>query len=252
MAENPNLIVLAEIRMRDAFPSDFYHKDWEHWIRDTAGHRIPVPGYPAYLVDFTHQDVIDLIVEQAIETQRCGLYDGIMLDWWNEQYPVLRNEWSKPGYRGDAAEQRARDEIITRMREAVGDDFLLIVNTNRRKPLRAAPYVNGLFMETLRDNENGYTREGLIEIESTLLWAEENLREPRINCLEGWGLVDQPADSADNRRWVRVFTTMGLTLSDGYVLYNDGDNHAHYWYDFWDADLGRPIGAETAETYEYI
>ena len=107
------------------------------------------------------------------------------------------------------------------MREAVGDDFLILVNTNRRKPLRAAPYVNGLFMETLRDNENGYTRDGLIEIESTLLWAEENLREPRINCLEGWGLVDQPPDSADNRRWMRVFTTMGLTLSDGYVLYND-------------------------------
>ena len=251
LAENPNLILLPEIRMRDAFPSHFYHKDWEYWIKDTSGNRVLVPGYPAYLMDFTHPDVIDIIVEQAIETQRCRLYDGIMLDWWNERYPVLRNEWSAPSYRTDEAEQRARDEIIQRIREAVGDDFLIIVNTNRRKPLRAAPYVNGLFMETLRDNENGYTRDGLIEIESTLLWAEENLREPQINCLEGWGLPNQPADSPDNQRWMRLFTTMSLTHSDGYVLFNTGVDHTHYWYDFWDAELGQPIGPK-AEIYRNI
>ena len=222
LAENPNLILLPEIRMRDAFPSHFYHKDWEYWIRDAQGNRVLVPGYPAYLVDFTHQDFIDLIVQQAIETQRCRLYDGIMLDWWNEQYPVLRHDASTPGYREAAAEQRARDEIIKRIREAVGDDFLIIVNTNRRKPLRAAPYVNGLFMETLRDNDSGYTHEGLRQIESTLLWAEENLREPRINCLEGWGVVSESPGSAINRRWRRVFTTMSLTHSDGYVLFYDG------------------------------
>ena len=249
LAENPNLIILPEIRMRDAFPSHFYHKDWEYWIRDDQGNRVLVPGYPAYLVDFTHQGFIDLIVQQAIETQRCGLYDGIMLDWWNEQYPVLRHDASRPGYRGETAEQRARDEIIKRIREAVGDDFLIIVNTNRRKPLRAAPYVNGLFMETLRDNDSGYTHEGLREIESTLLWAEENLREPRINCLEGWGVVSESPGSAINRRWRRVFTTMSLTHSDGYVLFYDGPNHIHHWVDFWDADLGRPVG-ERAVLYQ--
>ena len=249
LAENPNLILLSQIQMRDIFPSHFYHKDWEYWIRDASGNRVLVPGYPAYLVDFTHPEVIDLIVQQAIETQRCGLYDGIMLDWWNEKYPVLRNDWSKPSYSGDAAEQRARDEIIKRIREAVGDDFLIIVNTNRRKPMRAAPYVNGLFMETLQDNENGYTRDGLIEIESTLLWAEENLREPRINCLEGWGVVSESPGSANNRRWMRVFTTMGLTHSDGYVLFNDGHNHAHNYYDFWDTELGHHVG-ERAVLYQ--
>ena len=251
LAENPNLILLPEIRMRDAFESHFYHKDWEYWIKDAQGNRVPVPGYPAFLMDFTHPAVIDLIVQQAIETQRCGLFDGIMLDWWNEKYPVLRNDFSKPSYIGDAAEQRARDEIIKRIREAVGDDFLIIVNTNRRKPLRAARYVNGLFMETLRDNENGYTRDGLIEIESTLLWAEENLRQPRINCLEGWGVVSESPGSVINRRWRRVFTTMSLTHSDGYVLFYDGPNHAHNWFDFWDAELGRPVGSK-AETYQNI
>ena len=103
------------------------------------------------------------------------------------RYPALRIEGSQPSYRTDEAEQQARDEIIQRIRKVVGDDFLIIVNTNRRKPTRAASYVNGLFMETLHDNDNGYTRDGLIEIESTLLWAESNLRQPQINCLESWG-----------------------------------------------------------------
>ncbi|MCG9134520.1 leucine-rich repeat domain-containing protein [Candidatus Poribacteria bacterium] len=251
LRENPNLILLPQIFMRDAFPSDFYHENWPYWITDASGNRVLDPGYPAYLMDFTHPQVIDLIVKQVIETKRCGLYDGIMLDFWNERYPVLRIDWSQSGYRGDAAEQRARDAIITRIREAVGDDFLIIVNTNRRKPMRAAPYVNGLFMETLRDNDSGYTHEGLREIESTLLWAEKNLREPQINCLEGWGIVSQSPASPNNRRWMRVFTTMSLTHSDGYVLYNDGIDHTHDWYDFYDADLGRPIGPK-AETYRNI
>ena len=42
---------------------------------------------------------------------------------------------------------------------------------------------------------------------------------------------------------------MSFTHSDGYVLYNDGTHHIHYWYDFWDADLGQPLG-EKAQGYE--
>ncbi len=33
------------------------------------------------------------------------------------------------------------------------------------------------------------------------------------------------------------------------MLYNDGIQHQHYWCDFWDADLGQPIG-EKAQLYE--
>ena len=47
-----------------------------------------------------------------------------------------------------------------------------------------------------------------------------------------------------NLRWMRAFTTLNLTHSDGYIVFNDGSGHAHYWYDFCDADLGRPIGGK--------
>ena len=244
---NPNIIVLAEISVRDEWPRA-YPEDWQHWIRDENGNRVPATGYPAFLMDFTHPEVQDIIVEQAIAVRKCGLYDGIFLDWWNEKGTVLWTDFTKPT-RTNAAEQAARDVIIRRIRAGVGEDFLIIVNHNRQKAERAGPYINGLFMETLRDNENGYTRDGLIKIESTLLWAEENLREPRINCLEGWGVVSESPASANNRRWMRAFTALSLTHSDGYVLFNDGHNHTHNYYDFWDAELGHPVG-ERAVLYQ--
>ena len=273
---NPNMIFILELRMRDADPdSPFYKAMYDDdfpWIRDTAGNRVPGGGdeYTSSLIDFTRPDVQDIMVQQAIAVARCGLYDGIFLDYWREDWNVLNS------YRTYEEEQRARDTIIQRIRAEVGDDFLIVVNPNRHKPMRAAPYINGLFMETVRDHDGGYTRAGLIEIESTLFWAEENLRSPQINNLEGWGVETEPPDSPTNLRWMRVFTTMGLTHSDGYVLYIIGirhpihehnwnvfeithkeehdrgrehnHHHDHYWYDFWDADLGQPIG-EKAQPY---
>ncbi len=174
------------------------------------------------------------------------------------------------GYRTLIAEQQARSVILERIRTEVGDDFLIIVNSGRSKPIQAAPYINGLFIQTDRDHAGGYSYEGLMDIESTLSWAEKNLRSPQVNCLKGRGVETEVLDSATNRRWMRVFTTMGLTHSDGYILYTTGIKyfihkhdwrtfeirhkvehergikHTHhndiYWYDFWDAPLGKPIG----------
>ena len=249
---NPNMIFILQQPMRDADPDSPFYKamydDSFSWVRDETGNRVEAwPGH--FLLDFTHPGQQDIIVQQVLAVAQCGLYDGIFLDWWTENGAVLADDQVEEGYKGYESEQRARDTIIQRIRAGVGDDFLIIVNTNRRKIPRTGWAINGTFMETLRDHDRGYTHDGLAEIESTLLWAEENLREPRINCLEGWGIKGEPPDSPANRRWMRVFTTMSLTHSDGYVLYNDGIQHAHYWYDFWDADLGQPIGGK-AQLYE--
>ena len=98
-------------------------------------------------------------------------------------------------------------------------------------------------METFpRVRENGYTRDDIIEIESNLIWYEANAREPKINCLRGFGVGAEPPDSPNNRRWMRLFTTMSLTLSDGYALYTLGtiggqkQYQKHIWY-----DAGTPI-----------
>ena len=271
---NPNMIFILEMRMRDADPnSPFYRSAYDNnfpWIRDSAGNMVSGSNdYRAFLIDFTHPDVREIIVQQALAVKKCGFFDGIFLSGWNEDAPVLN------GYRTYQAEQQARAVILKSIRAEVGDDFLIIVGSNGRKPTQAAPYINGLFIGTSPDHINGYSPEELQRIESTLFWAEANLRSPQVNCLEGEGIGTEVPDSPTNRRLMRLLTAIGLTHSDGYVLYTKGsstfihehnwnvfgithkaehargirhDHQGHYWYDFWDADLGAPVG-EKRQSY---
>ena len=211
-----------------------------------------------FLIDFTQPGAQDIVVQQVIAVAKCGLFDGIFIDWWNEGRLTLASpDWSVH-YSTPAEELEIKISLLKRIRAQVPDDFLILSNNNRSKLPFSAPYMNGSFMETCRDRVNGrreYTRAGIIEIEDALIWLEANMREPQINCLEGWGIPTEPPDSPTNRRWMRVFTTMSLTLSDGYVLYNIGRepdaplNHKHPWYPFWDANLGQPVGP-TAQRHQ--
>ena len=251
---NPNMIFIVEVRMRDASLDLVYDENFPYWLRDTNGNMVEIsPGSNYYLIDFTQPGMQDRIVQQAIAVAKCGLFDGIFLDWWKENHPVIAHAdsgWDQ-GYVGFEVEQNIRDNIMQRIRSQVRDDFLILGNTNRAKIPRTAWSINGTFMETGQDYPGGYTHDGLKEIESTLLWSEENLREPQVNCLEGFGIPTEPPDSPNNLRFMRLFTTMSLTCSDGYVVYNTGNTHQHIWYSFWDADLGYPIGTK-AQQYQNV
>ena len=274
LEQNPNMLFLVGIYYYGVHP-DTFPEDWPYWLRDENGNRVQDVGWSELLIDFTIPEAQDFFVQQAVAVAECGLYDGVFFDWWSEKWNALYNRRTGIRYYDLEVEVNAKVAILRRIREAVGDDFLILVNTNRSKVPRSAPYVNGTFMETLRDHDNGYTYEGLAEIESTLLWSEENFQYPQINSLEGWGIETEPLDSPTNQRWMRAFTTMSLTHSDGYVQYVSGigstvhthgyeiweshssehargeihdHQHQHYYYDFWDADLGQPIG-EKAQPY---
>ena len=260
---NPNMIFIVTMKLGGAAPGQ-YPEDWPYWVRDESGNILRQGG--TLLFDFTHPDVQDFMVRRAVEYAKCGLFDGIFFDTWRDDYRDRKNAHY---YAYDLHE--AAITILRRIREevdAVRDDFLIIVNTNDTKIPRSAPYVNGMFLETI----GPYTRQHLTEIESTLLWGEQNLREPQINCLEGWSLTNEPLDSPKNQQRMRLFTTMSLTFSDGYVSYvagiGVGGNHQHayeiwkghseehargvahdhlhhhHWYDFRDANIGRPIGGD--------
>ena len=268
LSQNPKMVFLVGIYYYGAHPSN-YPEDWPYWLRDEFGNQIQDVGWGERLIDFTQSGAQDHFVQQAIEVAKCGLYDGIFFDWWSEEWNALYNRRTGKPYYDLEVEVEAKVSMLRRIREAVGDNFLILVNTNRSKVPRSAPYINGTFMETLRDYDGGYTYAGLSEIESTLLWSEENFRSPQINSLEGWGTEGDPLDSSTNQQWMRVFTTMSLTHSDGYVSLVTGissqdhehayeiweghsdahargephdHTHQHYWYDFWDVDLGQPLG----------
>ena len=191
------------------------------------------------------------------------------MDGFNSNFTGFMGRWRYPVANEEIIQVML--DILQTVRSQVREDFLILVNTNRTKATDYIEYVNGTFMETGADNlggnPGGYTHGGLYEIEDTLTWSEENFRSPQINCLEGWGIPTEPPDSPTNRRWMRVFTTMSLTHSDGYVMYNTGTGaipgpdpdaiypwgpgHEHFWYPFWDADLGKPIGRK-AQLYKDI
>lgn len=270
LALNPNMIFIVSMNYQAENP-DKYPEDWPYWVRDEFGNRIEVDGEP-FLIDFTLPEPQDQIVQRAVEIAKCGLYDGIFLDWWEEWWhdddPTHRY------YANDVG--KAAITLLRRIREGVDevrDDFLIIANTLRSKAPHSAPYLNGTFMET----QPGYTHEELAEIESTLLWSEQHFQEPRINCLEGWGEPTEPLDSPRNQQWMRLFTAMSLTHSNGSVslgtslradhthLYEILPGHSethtqgirhehvhqHFWYSFYEAPLGRPIGGDETKGQLY-
>ena len=236
-ALNPNMIFLVEIRNKSA-RFGTVPEDSPYWLKDANG-KFVFSGRDYYEVDVTHPVAQEIIINQALAVARCGLYDGIFFDHWGDS--------ENPSARG-----RALNNIIERIRVEARPDFLIMGNTNDNKIPRTAEYTNGGFMETLvPHNLTGESlEEGLTRIEDALLWLETNLKEPRINGLEGFSVPTEPPDSPTNLRWMRAITTMSLTHSDGYVLFNDGVSHYHYWYDFWDADLGRPLSEAKAQLFE--
>ena len=294
---NPHLLLLVEIRYRDAkylskqnethvknwWDVGFYPPDSPYWLKDKDGE--PALGWGEdtnadekidrndtilhYLIDFTNPEVQDLIVDKVVTLDKSGLFDGIMLDWWNEDYatsPIGINDWSDTILTQEA-ESEARLSLLRKIRTHVRDDFLILINANMRQIPKSAPHVNGIFMECYkREHDEGYSLNQILQMEETLLWAEHHLREPRINCLEGWRIVtDYTGDlntrvdernSEENQQWMRMITTLSLTHSDGYALFADDNaipipDHAHNWYNFWDADLGQPI-QEKATRYQGV
>ena len=241
---NPGFMFLAEFHYYAAHPSDIYSEDWQYWLRDEAGNRVPDQGWGEMLIDYTLPGAEDHFVQMAVSVAKCGIFDGIFMDAWSEDEAEIPGvDTAAHLYHGNRVE--ALVSLVKRIREAVGDDFLIIVNTRTEKIPRSAPYVNGAFIETW---DAVYPRERLIEIENALSWHEENLRYPQINALEIEINPSEPWDSPANRQLARATTTLSLTHSNGYIMIV-GQNQLPYWYPFWDADLGQPVG-EKEQLYE--
>lgn len=220
---NPNMIFLLEIRWRDA-PMSFLPEDSQFWKRDSSGQIVKgwLGGWePFYMLDYDNEAFQSNVAEQARVALESGVYDGIMLDW-SGHLPIIK-----------------------KVREAIGKEGLIIVNIHDdiEDGKKYQPYINGSFMElNPLDSTSIFNKSNKRNWDTTrdaLVWFEENLQEPRINCLEVWG------DRKDASR-MRATTTLGLTHSNGYVLYGDPNplktpDHLHDWYPFWDVELGEPL-----------
>ena len=218
---NPNIILIAEIRYRDA-SSSWLPADHKWWMRDEDGQIMKGWKEGGYLrLDYKNPEFRRHVAKRVKAVLDSGVADGIMLDWWNDdEYRLM---------------------LVKEIRAAIGDDPLIIVNTNHRKAPRTAAYINGLFMECYRSK----TPADWQMIAETLTWAEQNLRPPRVNCVEVWY-----QSSRQDLPLMRAVTTLVLTHSNGYCLFSDPNplprpDHLHDWYPFWDKSLGKPVGKGT-------
>ncbi len=214
---NPNLVLIAEIRYRDAHKT-YLPEGHKWWLRDEKGKIVPgwdEGGY--FCLDFHNPEFRSQVARQAKAAVDSGAVDGVMLDWWSD----------------DAS----RLALIQEVRKAIGEKAIILANANDRKTPQTAPYINGYFMECYKSK----TAKDWQEIAETLSWAEEHLGEPRVNCLETWY-----HQSRDDLNLMRATTTLALTHSDGYCLFSDPNplstpDHLHNWYNFWNRSLGKPV-----------
>jgi len=220
---NPNIILIAEIRYRDAHPN-FLPKGHRWWKRDKNGDLVKGWDEGGYIcMDFANPELRQHIAKRAGAAVQSGVVDGVLLDWW--------------------CDDQHRLELVKAVREAIGDKYLIIANTNDRTAPESASFINGYFMECTRSKTaNDWKR-----IADTLKWAEKNLRSPRVNCLETWY-----HNSRKDLHLMRATTTLTLTHSDGYCLFSDPNplpsgDHRHNWYPFWDKSLGKPLSEETSK-----
>ncbi len=258
LIQNPNMLFLVAISYIDGHGFGF-SEDSPYWLRNpdgTIAERIwyvDAQGneYREPLVDFVNPEVQEIIVAQVVAVARCGLYDGIWLDRWNQGI----EDGDLSGYVPLEIELAARDKILQDIRANVPEDFLILTHAPFTQN-RWAALINGAFFEFAGAPDPGssefrgesYTQQDFRNFEEALIWNEANLREPNFTILTNIFPSYSNIESPKSQQTMRTFTTLSLTHSDGYVSMAQHGTDG-IWYDFWDADLGRPIG-EKGKTYE--
>ncbi|MDE0396426.1 MAG: leucine-rich repeat domain-containing protein [Candidatus Poribacteria bacterium] len=268
LRQNPSMVFLAEVRLHNLVSLNALPSDSKFWLRSAGGENLKnsVP-WDEYFLNILNPELQQHLIDRIIGIAECGLFDGVMLDGL-----FLHGAYYAGNVHIGREEEviAAHANILKGVRERVRDDFLILVNGAITKLTHYTEYINGAFMEINPDYQNHYSDKLLRKIEDTLRWNEENFRYPQINSLCARGFGQYPPDAPENKRWMRLFTTLSLTCSDGYVLFPTGraqffngfdekgalirNRKEHIWYDFWDAPLGQPVGGDETKgkTYEDI
>ena len=76
--QNPNMVSLYEIRLRNHFLEEAFPPDSEFWFREQDGQIVKVGS--EYHFNFFNPKVQDLLIKRVLAVAQCGLYDGVFFD----------------------------------------------------------------------------------------------------------------------------------------------------------------------------
>ncbi|MDP3985459.1 MAG: putative glycoside hydrolase [bacterium] len=250
---NPDIVIVAYVptlSFNNQFWTDSLHQnllsgiedDW--WLRDPLGNRVSVwpgttalnvtSGWSTYLPDFVHANIM-----------ATGLWDGIFYDEVDACITcrnagfvdIDRNGQTDSSAIADAAWRSAYSRLFARSRFLEGTGTIIIINGSSTPEYR--PSINGRMFESFPTPWEGAGR--WEDTMQNYKMIEETVgAEAPINFIAG---DSNNTGNQNDFRDVRFGLTSTL-LGGGYFGYDYGtENHGQtWWYDEYDAFLGRTIG----------
>jgi MYXO-CTERM domain-containing protein len=232
LALNPNIIIIGEVRNYDA-PLDYLPANSPYWYLQNGQKVLSGGGEGLYRLDANLPAFQKHVGDQAVALMDSGVFDGVFLDWAKDE----------------------RFGIVKAVRDALGDNAVIMGNVNIADTPMITPLMNAVFMESIASFFqpqafwSGYHR--------TIDLNHKGLREPKLVGAELWGDHENnmtPVLQQENH--MRAGFTAVLTSSDGfYAYYPDGDgyfDHQQHFYDFWNAELGKPLGEARVVNGAYV
>ena len=222
---NPDVVIIGDLLFYE-YPDNWLPEDHSWWLRTDGERQQFWPG--THRMDWYNEDYRRHVVRQTVALKEAGV-DGVF-------YDNIRNE-PQPWV-----------ALLKVVREAVGDDFLILANAGYAvgKYDFAAPYLNGLMYESGWSHKRTQWDECIQQMQHTQLL----LKQPRISLIErfeetrdraGWpgdAKRGQKPPADDAARWWSLCYT--LCIGDFYYLFSDNTSHRHDWYPEYDVKIGLP------------
>jgi len=236
------------------------------WMKNTAGERV-VFGPGNVMLNMTlecptnaeGQRLCDWLPGYIAERLYAGgRWDGVFLDYCVDRIAWLDRYLEYPidhDLDGQPAEAAALDEswrlgmrqCVSRLRELVGDDFLLVANGNNTlydvcdgDTREDFPEMHGDWYQNMMNEEHGY------------LAFESLYRQPTTNIIntiwDGDVTPEGPVRGPEFDRELLFGLTSTLVFGSGYFSCDALDHSEMWWFEYYDVDLGEPLGrAEDVE-----
>ena len=224
---NPDAPILVELYFYE-YRETWLPEDHPWWLRRDGQRQQFWPG--TYRMDWNNAEYRSHVAKLTAALQQIG-FDGVF-------YDNLRDE-PEPWV-----------AFLKEVRQAVGDDFLLLANAGYAvgKHDFAALYLNGMMYESGWSHGRTEWDDCIAKMQHT----ESLLRAPKISLIErfeetgsraGWpgdpNRGQKPPAEPQTRRWSLCFA---LTVGDFYYLFSDNTSHQHDWYPEYDVKIGLPTG----------